>query len=145
MIEKTTKTLEQEFREIKRDIETLSYETALKHLKGFNISNVCSEKFDYNVGFFCITVSNRNGMCHVSNSVEIYIGETDVKQYTFPNKKVHPSKLKQGDLFQFSFASETHEFISLSYYQGKTPIVTCIDYSNGKLQAYCCVNDVELI
>lgn len=142
MIEKTTKTLEQEFHKIKREIETLSYDVALKHLKGFN---VYSEKFDCNVGFFCITVSNRNGRCHVSNSVEIYIGETDVKQYTFPNEKVHPSKLKPGDLFQFSFGSETYEFIGLSYYQGKTPIVTCIDYSNGKLQAYCCCNDVELV
>lgn len=142
MIVKTTKTLEQEFYEIKRDIETLSYEVALKHLKGFNVN---SEKFDCNVGFFCLTVFNRNDMCHVSNSVEIYVGETEVKQYTFPNEKVHPSKLKQGDLFQFPFASETYEFISCSYYQGKTPIVTCIDYPNGKLNAYCCVNDVELI
>ena len=142
MIEKTTKTLEQEFREVKRDIETLSYETALKHLKGFNND---TEKFDCNVGFFLVTVYNHNGMCRVSNSVEIYVGETDVKQYQFPNEKVHPSKLKQGDLFQFSFDSQTYEFISLSYYQGKIPIVTCIDYSNGKLNAYCCSKDVELI
>lgn len=142
MIEKTTKTLEQEFHEIKRDIETLSYETALKHLKGFNVN---SGKFDCNVGFFCITVSNLNGRCHVNNSVEIYVGETEVKQYTFQNEMVHPSKLKQGDLFQFKFSGDTYEFISLSYYQGKTPIVTCIDYSNGKLNAFCCCGDVELI
>lgn len=142
MIEKTTKTLEQEFHEIKREIEMLSYDMALKHLKGFNVN---SEKFDCNVGFFCITVSNRNGRCHVSNSVEIYVGETDVKQYTFPNENVHPSKLKPGDLFQFKFGSETYEFISLSYYQGNTPIVTCLDYSNGKLNAYVCCKDVELV
>ena len=145
MIEKTTKTLEQEFREIKRDIETLSYETALKHLKGFNISNVNSEHFDCNVGFFRITVSNLHGRCHVSNSVEIYVGETDVKQHTFTNENVPPSKLKQGDLFQFKFSGDTYEFISCTYYQGKTPIVTCIDYSNGKLHAFCCCGDVELI
>ena len=142
MLEKTTKTLEQEFRDVKRDIETLSYETALKHLKGFNID---TEKFDCNVGFFCVTVFNHNGMCRVSNSVEIYVGETDVKQYKFPNEKVHPSKLKQGDLFLFSFTSEVYEFINLSYYQGHIPIVTCMDISGGKINAYICCKDVELI
>lgn len=139
MIEKATKTLEQEFREIKREIEMLTYDMALKHLKVFNNNN---ERFDCNVGFFCLTVFNRNGICHVSNSVEIHVDENDVKQYIFQPENVHPNKLKQGDLFKFLFDDGEYEFVSLAYYQGSVPIVTCCDLKSGQLHAFCCRSGV---